>query len=513
MINRAMPLSLHFHALAICGALIAPSAYAGDWRGTTGLQLSETYTDNIGRQSAGQKRGDFATEVSPYLSYAGRGARTSGSLDARLQNWLHSDSQTSNRTGLQLSAIGSVEAYEDHLFIDSSLSNDRQQISQFRAADANYGGTSNSTEVTRFSLSPYLRWRLGSATDAGLRYRYEKVQSEASFATGQTESLSLDLRNGSAFGRLGWAFNATHNDTERQSAEAASTNSYNGTLTYAVTPTLVTSLTGGQEFTDFEGGDRQHYWNWGGGLQWQPDERTTISAQTSKRFFGRGFNYQFSHRFQRSAIEWSYSRDLNVVSSAGDLNSPATQSRAKQALIAEMAALASSIPDPSARLIVALEHLQAQGISAYDLMQLDYLSGQSSIDKNMRLAWVMYGVRNSLTLSIFRSERQAISQTRIVQLSDDLSTHDHVKNRGWDVSWTHNLSALTTAGLHYGYGDISGETTTGQLTSSHTSTVGLNLNTKLAPFTTGGVAYNHTRSKGSAEYRENAVTVQLNHQF
>ncbi|MDB5816021.1 MAG: hypothetical protein JWN23_3138 [Rhodocyclales bacterium] len=476
------------------------------------MQLGETYSDNIGRQPTGT-RSNWATEASPYITYSGRGARSSGSLDARLQNYLNSDSQTGNRTGLQLNATGNLEAYENHLFIDGLVNNSRQQVSQFQAADASYGRSSNSTEVTRVSLSPYLQWHLGNSTQAVARYRYEKVQADAGFASGQSDTVTLDLRNGSAFGRLGWAFNASHYDTESQSAAAGSNNSYSGTLTYAVTPELLASLSGGQEFADFQAGNRQHSWNWGGGLQWHPDERTTIVAQTSKRFFGRGFNYQVSHHFQRSALEWSYSRDLNASSSTTGLGQVSYISAStREAYNAEWAAT-SYITDEKERNAVVLQNLATRGISIFDLMQLDYLSGQSSINKQMRLAWVLYGVRNSVNLSAHRSDRQAISQRGIVQIGDDLSTHDQVKERGWDANWTHNLSALTTWGLHYGNSDISGLTTGGQLNSTHSATIGTSLNTQLAPSTTGSVGYTHTRSTGTADYRENAVAVQLNHRF
>lgn len=493
-------------------ALVMHEAYAENWTGTTGLRVSETYTDNIGRQPAGQKRSDWATEVSPYVSYAGQGARSSGSIDARLQNWFHADSQTSNRTGLQLNAVGNLEAYEDHLFIDSSLSNDRQQISQFRAADSSYGGNSNSTEVTRFSVSPNLVWRLGNATNASLRYRFEKVNSDQSFATGQSDSLSLNLKNGSAFGRLGWGFTASHFDVESDSSAASSTNDYSGTLSYAVTPELSASLSGGQEFTDFEGGRRQHSWNWGGGLQWQPDERTTIGAQTSKRFFGRGFSYSLSHRFQSSALEWSYARDLNVFSNTSSIGA-LSSSRYYTEYLAELEALKSSIPDETERKRVAIAHLAARGIPVFELTTLDYVSGQSSINKNMRLAWVIYGARNSVTLSAHRSERHSISENGFVQSGDDLATHQSIKEHGWDTTWTHDLSALTSMNLRYGYSSTSGVAKTGALTSTHSNNVGVSLNTKLAPYTTGGLSYNHIQSTGSAEYRENAVAVQLNHRF
>jgi hypothetical protein len=55
--------------------------------------------------------------------------------------------------------------------------------------------------------------------------------------------------------------------------------------------------------------------------------------------------------------------------------------------------------------------------------------------------------------------------------------------------------------------------TNGRLDSSRTNNIGLNLDTSLAPYTTGGMTFNHSRSTGSVEYTENAVAVYLNHRF
>jgi uncharacterized protein (PEP-CTERM system associated) len=485
--------------------------------GEIGLRASETYSDNITRQAT-QTRSDWVTEVSPYINYHGRGARSQSVLNARLQNWLHSDSQTGNSTNLQLNAATSLEAYEDHFFIDAGLINDRQRVSQFSAADASYGGTSNSTQVTRFSVSPYLLWHAGPAADASLRYHYEKVHSDASFASGSNESAAFDIHNTASTQRLGWALNASHYSVDSESSNAGTTNSYSGSLLYGLTPALLASLSGGQEFENFQTGQRQHSWNWGAGLRWQPDERTTISAQTSKRFFGRGFNYLLSERFERSALEWSYSRELSTASSTASLgqNKTLTDSSVSRFIAeynAESAALESSIPDKVERDRVVKQHLAARGISVFDLQQLDYLSGQASINRNMRLAWVLYGVRNSLTISGHKSEREAVTQQQVIQIQDDLTTHQSVKERGWDASWRHDLTSLTSLSMRYAFTDVSGVATNGRLDASRTNSVGLYLDTSLAPYTTGGMTFNHSRSTGSAEYTENAVAVYLNHRF
>jgi uncharacterized protein (PEP-CTERM system associated) len=524
----AMLMSSFVHAQSSEGSVMQSlgqtrvSGGSGDtpYRGELGIRASEIYTDNVSRQST-HTVNDWVTEVSPYVNYYARGARSNSVFNARLQNWLHSDGQTGNSSNLQLNAATSLEAYEDHFFIDAGLVNDRQRTSQFKAADASYGGTNNSTQVTRFSVSPYLLWHVGEAADAALHYHYEKLHSEASYASGSNESASFDIHNTASTRRLGWALNASHYAVNSESSNAGTTNGYSGSLLYGLTPALLASLSGGQEFENFRTGQRRHSWYWGGGLRWQPDERTTISAQTSKRFFGRGFNYLLSERFERSALQWSYSRELSTSSSTAPLGQAITLtngslSRYAAEYNAESAALESSIPDKVQRDRVVKERLAARGISIFDLQQLDYLSGQASINRNMRLAWVLTGVRNSLTVSGHKSDREAVSQQQIGlsdDVIDDLTTHQSVKEHGWDAVWRHSLTSLTSLGVRYAFTDASGVTVNGQLDSSRTNNVGVNVDTSLAPFTTGGVTFNYSRSTGTVEYREKSVAVYLNHRF
>lgn len=492
--------------IAVAGAL-APTARAANWSGETGLRLSETFSDNIARERESRKRSDWVTEVSPYIDYAGVGARANGRVEARLQNYLHTDDRTRNRTGLQLNALGSIEAYEDMFFIDAGLSNDRQQVSQFGASDASYGGTENSTEVTRFNVSPHLHWRLGNSTQGELRYRYEDVHSDQLFVNGRSNNVTLSLRNGSAFGRLGWALNGTHSDFSGESLtqKANSADSYSGSILYSVTPSLSTRLSGGQEFNDYDSGVRQHYWNWGAGLRWAPDARTVVDLQSTKHFFGRGFNYQVSHRMQRSAFSFSYSRAV----STNTTNVPFSASEYNLAL----AAVDSAITDPEQRRLAAINALAARGISSGSLRQLTYMSSNAVIENRLYAGWVIYGLRNQFNISFHRSKRDTLSVVGIASVTDDQALYHHIDERGWDVNWTHNLTSLTLAGLGYSVTDSLGDNASGLNVSQRTDTARLYLNTRLAPYTSGGLSYTHSRGSGSADYRENAVAVFVIHRF
>ncbi|MFT3736545.1 MAG: TIGR03016 family PEP-CTERM system-associated outer membrane protein [Rhodocyclaceae bacterium] len=501
--------------------LLTPTALVhAQWRTTTGIDLGETYSDNVNRQSPSRAQENWGTEISPWLRGAGQSARLTGSLDLRVQNWINSN--TANRSALRGSTNGTLALIEDHLDVDGGASRDRQQVSQFAAPDASYAAPSNSTEVTRTWVSPALYTRFGNAGYAAARYRFENVDSERTELSGQNSTATLDIANGAAFGRLGWGFSGRHYSTTAKATQATSSDSYNGSLTYAVTPEMTATLFGGQEFNDYAGGQRQHTWNWGAGLKWQPTERTTLNAQTTKRFFGRGFSYGVSQRWRRSVFDWSYERDVNSFSNTAATNGLAVNPEVYTVYFAQyqaaLAKVSSSVTDPVQKELLALLILQGEGVPVFVANTKGYLSSQTYTDKRMRLSWRLEGQRNLISLSGYTSDRETLTQQILTSSatgsSDDLIQFSRVKQRGWNVDWRHDLSARTSTGLRYGYTDTSGYANNGARTTTHVSTWGLSLSNRLGVNTTGILGYTHTQSRGAnADYRENAISATLSHRF
>lgn len=516
--QRGMRTARGWLALAI---LLAPAAVAhAQWRTTTGVDLGETYSDNVNRQDSGRARENWGTEISPWLRGGGQSARLSGTLDLKLQNWINSNS--ADRSNLRGTTSGSLKLFENFMNLDAGASRDRQQTSQFSAPDASYASPANSSEVTRTWVSPVAFWRFGQATDLVARYRFENVDSERSELSGQSNSATVDLANGSAFGRLGWGLSGRHFSTTARSTQATSSDSYSGGLNYALTSEMTASLFGGQEFNDYAGGQRQHTWNWGAGLKWQPSERTTLRAQSTKRFFGRGFSYGISQRWRRSVFDWSFERDVNSTSNTASRNglarNPEVDTIYSADYNAELAKVPPQITDPDERDYLALLALQQQGKPAFIADTRGYLSSQTYVDRRMRLSWRIEGLRNLLSLSAFSSDRETLTQQILTSSatgsSDDLVQFSRVKQRGWTADWRHDLSARTSAALRYGYTDSSGYSNLGARTTTHVSTWGLSLSSKLGVNTTGGLGYTYTRSRWSVvEYRENAISATLSHRF
>lgn len=521
-----MPVRVRLLSVPIC--VLACASAQAQWRGSAGISVGETYSDNINRGGAGQQRDDFATDVAPWFNYAGRGARSSGSIDAKLHNWFHTDQQSAGRTDLQLNAKGSLEAWENTGFIDGSIMRDRQRVSQFKPADSSYGGSANSTEITRTSLSPYVRWRFGDSAKGEFRLGYNNVHTgTAGFANTQTDTASLNLVNGSAFGRLGWAFGATHTNVDRDQYAAVSSDSYRGTLTYAVDPELTARVFGGQQFNDY-GGARRKFWNSGAGLKWLPTERTQIDLESSRNFYGRGFNYQASHNFGRSALSAGFAREISNSSQTTDLSQTAgiyarklydptgaeiSSVEFKAQLMMRAAAVDSSITDNNQRISLALEQMIKEGYTG-SLDTVTNLTGLTTLSRRAYVGWTLNGVRNSVSLSYSQSDESSLNTSTTAAFGEDFSAYGRIKTRGWDASWSLKLTEQSSVGLRYNWRNTDGfGSTANTRTTSHGSTVGLTFSTQLAPKTAAALSLSESRSKGNLEYLEHSVSLTLNHTF
>ena len=82
------------------------------------------------------------------------------------------------------------------------------------------------------------------------------------------------------------------------------------TLIYAVSPQLKLRLIGGHERNDYSVGEDVSRSFSGGGVDWQPNSRTNLSATAENRFFGTAYNVSFTHRMPLSSFDLGYVRDV-----------------------------------------------------------------------------------------------------------------------------------------------------------------------------------------------------------
>ena len=95
---------------------------------------------------------------------------------------------------------------DELLFVDASAGRAPRSLSAFGPQlNDNPYAVANSHEVSTWSVSPYLRRRLGPTADLTARYTVDEVDAgKNAFGSSQGNTLDLRLASGSIFHTLGW---------------------------------------------------------------------------------------------------------------------------------------------------------------------------------------------------------------------------------------------------------------------------------------------------------------------
>jgi uncharacterized protein (PEP-CTERM system associated) len=142
-----------------CLVLVAP-ALAENWRVSASASVTETYTSDVNYASGSNAGGDFATSVGGAIAINGAGARVrlNGSLGATATFYGKESQNNSFAPSVALS--GNVEAIENFLFIDGTVSITQTFFSPFGPQPGNLvNATANRYTAQAYSLSPYIRGR------------------------------------------------------------------------------------------------------------------------------------------------------------------------------------------------------------------------------------------------------------------------------------------------------------------------------------------------------------------
>lgn len=435
--------------------------------------LSETLTDNV-RLNDQNKRSELVTQVSPGLRVDIKGARLKTFFDYALTHVSYARGSASGRNQNALNTFGTFEAIDNFAFVDFSGSISQQAVSAFQVQSLdNTAVNANRAEVSTYRVSPYLRGRLGSSANYEARYTQTMTNSSSVLSSDVTSTEgSVRLNGGSAFRRLGWSADASRQTADYSAGRATESDRFNLGLTYAITPQINAFVNGGHESNNFTSLDKQGYATSGFGFNWNPSERTKLSASRNQRSFGQAHNLSFEHRSARTTWRISDSKDVTTTPSQTGL-------------------------------LLNTEVIQPSVINSF-------LTSAISLQRRQDMAVSLLGVRSTVTLTATRSQSTRLDNTPFAG-QDDLKLSAVVNQRGLSVIYSHRLTpdySLSAA--------LSQQDTSGVLSSQDNTLRGLNVSVsgKVGHRTSATLSARRTVSSGnSVPYTENALVGNLNVQF
>jgi len=291
---------------------------ASDWKATSGVNLSERYTDNVSLAASGEQSA-FITQISPHIGLSRRGKRGSVDLAYSLNELLYDSGQ--NNLTHDLNANMQVEPVAGVFKLNGNARVGQQYVSQFgpTSQDA-YHNVANRVETRSVSLMPSLHnefFERGLITDASLGLNYASAGSGA-LASSTSNTLNLALRNGPKPQRLSFSasYNRNSGDSNGVSTSVFESERYN--IGYAVYDKTRVFLGGGRNSTQGVAGLQglgSRYTTVG--VNWTPVNYFSLTGTVGRS--GSSDSYSLSGN-------WSPSRKLNLAATVGKRNNAASYS-------------------------------------------------------------------------------------------------------------------------------------------------------------------------------------------
>ena len=320
----------------VLAAMSTVNVRAADWTTTTGLSVTERYTDNVELVDKG-KESELVTVVAPNLTLKGVGGKLKVDLTAALE---YNDAGGSgDSVNPRFSGNSNAELVDDRLFFDARASAVQNRIDPFRPAGfdnlsrsrpADGRGLRDGNTSTTYSyvLNPYLRghfkdfanMRLGYTFDDQLNSsntRDDPLSSGGDLSDSSRQAVDFNLDSGTDFALLSWGVAANYSKTDYDGSSDTGQSSDSELMStdlrlgYRVSRKWQLRASVGKEWNDFNSvrsdvdGTR-----WDFGTVWTPNKRTSVNVGYGKRFFGGFPTLDVSYRRKRNVLTASYSKVL-----------------------------------------------------------------------------------------------------------------------------------------------------------------------------------------------------------
>lgn len=479
------------------------------------IKFTETWTDNVSivRANNGKESG-FITELAPGVNINAKTARLKAKLDYTLLGQYYSTPSGYSRTQNSLNSFGTLEAVEQWLFVDFSGVIAQQAKSAFGPQSPSSASLNkNLTETATFRLSPYIRGQFAGLVEYSLRYN--RATTQASAATVSDIDLSEwtgQIRGSTPFQSLRWSLDASQQTAEYSLGRKTDAERLYATATYLVVPQFSVSVSGGTESNNYASANSESHTTHGYGFDWTPTERTKISAFKDRRFFGDGHRFNFTHRFTRSSISYSDTKDVAVLNQSASVGLGATNFEFFYQLCTQSLADLDLSPEQLQQECTARTNffLNLSQLPANSEATASFLTSRATLQRRQQLTFAIQGVRNTLTMLLNRSEIQSLFAAN--GLPDDFNLNTNIRQRGLSVNLSHRLTGLTS--LNVLASRQESVSTSGSALKLTTTMYQANLTSSLGPKTTGGLSIRRTESDSTiSPYTENALIGTLSVNF
>jgi uncharacterized protein (PEP-CTERM system associated) len=364
---------------------------------------------------------------------------------------------------------------ENLLSMETRANGSAQAISAFGPRYTSPYSTYNRTDVQSWSISPILQHRFSSFADLRMQYTRDSVSTDgqaqaAAFGNSQSDTGLVSLASVPSGRNLGWSAQYSRQNLDTERFGASQSENASATLRYRLSRSWTVTGSGGYDSYEYDHlGGRTAGRSVSAGFVWTPSSRTSIEARLGHSYLGKTGSLQAVQRSRNLVSRVSYTDQVTTSRSQFVLPSAIDTAAMLDQLFSSM------IPDPAARAEAVQAYLAATGLPPTLANSVNYLSNRYMRDRRLQAAYIYNMPRSSLSLSVYKSERTALSlqQSDSELLGSQLaSLNDSVRQRGADLIFNYRLSARTSANAGLSSSNVT-SISTGVATPAHRIELGL----------------------------------------
>lgn len=494
---------------AVCADL--QSASAADWKSSMSLNLSTTVTDNAQLLPRSSAQSDMILVTQPMLNLSkdkGR-LRLRASYSPSMIGYLQGTAADMLQNNLN--ASGTYEAIDRFFFIDANALMTRVFVSPLAAQSTDPAiGTSGSTESRTLGLSPYITGRLGSGGTYSLRDDY----TYTSFGSGglsPTTTNRVTARASEAPGTfIVFSGDYSYTSTDFGAGRPFTTNLGRARATINIDPEFNVFATAGYEENDY-GATRYSGSTYGGGFEWKPTPRTSITGNAEHRFLGTSYSFVGTHRTAHTSWRFLAQRSAQTYQTP----SLGIQALNTRALID--GALLTSIPDDSARSQEVERLMRTLGLPDVVGSPSMVLAPRIVQLESIEPSFGLHGIRDTLMFTMYRRETTPLSVNTSGGIPDPFNSASAIKQTGGGLMLSHQFTAATTAAVNVDRFTTKTRNSSAAIADDETRnrTYRVSLSHMLSARTrvSATIRASNIDSTQTGEIRERALLFSLNHLF
>lgn len=294
---------------------------AAQWEFIPGLEVSESYDDNVRLEREGQEQHDYITQINPGFTLNGDGRYSDVSIDYQMQNIFYKENDPHDDTNHNLRATSHTELVTNGLYFDASANYSQRTINPEESSGIdNISITDNRTDFVAYALSPYVSHAFGSSSELLVRYTFNKIDfKENSLSTTDSETKTgyIELRSGPAFNWFTWQL--SHDSQVTEYNERSDVESEDTELLFRYLFSNKSYFVGNIGYEKYNynailGQEDPEGAYWEAGLGWTPSHRTRLEYRKGEHYFGETESLEFDHRTRQTHWSVNYFEEITTTS-------------------------------------------------------------------------------------------------------------------------------------------------------------------------------------------------------